>query len=193
MWQLSPSTSILALSTPFCAWIMPCWGWSVGWAALQAPGAPAQPLHRRVREGGGCSLLCQLCPLQHWDNDSGNAERVFKSTKLTLKKNKIIYKTAWLWLSYTNSCKRDLQQYHLKYKVTKINRFVMSPVTVELKTPKLNLPACRNLPPGLACTLFLGFGFFRALLTIRMNLIPKDPPGVKQLSHWRKHHNSIFH
>lgn len=98
--------------------------------------------HSVVGESRVCSLLCLLRPLQHWDNDSGNAEIIFKSKKLTLKKNEILYKTAWLWLSYTKSCKTDLQQYHLKCKITKINRFVMSLVTVELKTSKLtSLPA----------------------------------------------------
>lgn len=71
----------------------------------------------------------------------------------------------------------------------------MSLVTVKMKTSKLTRLPIETfclLTEGLACALFLVFGLFRALLTIRTNLIPKNLPRVKKLQQREKRHICIF-
>lgn len=67
----------------------------------------------------------------------------------------------------------------------------MSLVTVKMKTSKLTcLPVetLRLQTEGLTYALLLGSGLFRALLTSRTNLIPKNPSLVKQLQQRKAAH-----
>lgn len=71
----------------------------------------------------------------------------------------------------------------------------MSLVTVKMKTSKLTRLRVETfclLTEGLTYALFLVFGLFRALLTIRTNLIPKNMPLVKKLQQREKQHVYIF-
>lgn len=105
------------------------------------------PWHSMVRRAGCacCSACCILCSIRVTTQEM--QEEFFHVQNEPWRK--IIYKTAWLLLTYTNSCKTDLQQYHLKYEITEINRSVMSPATAELETPKLTCVPAETSPPGL--------------------------------------------